>query len=153
MGSKYESVANKYALALFAIRRVDEAEKVLLASLEVHPSSASTQVHLGRIYLSRGDWRRARDAYRGAIAEDPFDPEAHLALLRAAEGLQDAPLSERARSAASVLTGLPAERVEALVRRFPGPEADLSNIELPAAQPEPPKTAPAPAHRTAAPTN
>jgi len=153
VGSKYESVANKYALALFAIRRVEEAEKVLLASLEAHPSSAATQVHLGRIYLSRGDWRRARDAYRGAIAQDPFDPEIHLALLRAAEALQDRPLTERARRAASILTGLPSERLDALVRRFPGPEADLSNVELPLAQPEPTKSAPAPTHRAAPPTN
>ncbi|MGO9828992.1 MAG: peptidase MA family metallohydrolase [Myxococcaceae bacterium] len=154
VGAKYESVANKYALALFAIRRVDEAEKVLLATLEAHPGSATTQVHLGRIYLSRGDWRRARDAYQGAIAQDPFDPEIHVALIRAAQGLQDAPLGQRARSAATILTGLPAERLDALVQRLPGPEADLSNVELPAAQPDPKQPAPAPTtHPAAPPTN
>ncbi len=153
VGSKYESVANKYALALFAIRRVDEAEKVLLAALEAHPGSATTEVHLGRIYLSRGDWRRARDAYRGAIAQDPFDPEIHLALIRAADGLKDVPLGQRARSAATILTGVPAERLDALVQRFPGPEADLSNVELPAAQPDPKQPAPAPTPRAAPPTN
>jgi tetratricopeptide (TPR) repeat protein len=155
VGSKYESVSNKYALALFAIRRVDEAEKVLLAALEEHPGSAVTQVHLGRIYLSRGDWRRAKDAYRAAIAQDPFDPEIHLALMRAAEGLKDGPLTERARSAAAVLTGLPAERLEALARRFPGPDADLSDVDLPPARPDPkPPTPAAPhTHRPAPPTN
>lgn len=155
VGSKYESVSNKYALALFAIRRVDEAEKVLLAALEEHPGSAVTQVHLGRIYLSRGDWRRAKDAYRAAIAQDPFDPEIHLALMRAAEGLKDGPLTERARSAAAVLTGLPAERLEALARRFPGPDADLSNVDLPPARPDPkPPTPAAPhTHHPAPPTN
>jgi len=155
VGSKYESLANKYALALFAIRRVDEAEKVLLATLEEHPGSATTQVHLGRIYLSRGDWRRAKEAYRAAIAQDPFDPEIHLALVRAAEGLKDAPLTERARNAAIVLTGLPAERVDALVRRFPGPEADLSDVNLPPARPDPKQEAPAPppTRRPAPPTN
>jgi tetratricopeptide (TPR) repeat protein len=152
VGNKYESVANKYALALFAIRRVSEAEKVLLGALEEHPGSATTQVHLGRIYLARGDWPRARDAYRAAIAQDPFDPEIHLALIRAAEGLKDAPLTERARSAATVLTGLPAERIDALVRRFPGPEADLSDVDLPPARPDP-KPAAAPTRRPAPPTN
>jgi len=152
VGNKYESVSNKYALALFAIRRVDEAEKVLLGALEEHPASATTQVHLGRIYLARGDWPRARDAYRAAIAQDPFDPEIHLALVRAAQGLKDGPLTERARSAAAVLTGLPAERVDALVRRFPGPEADLSDVDLPPARPDP-KPAAAPTHRPAPPTN
>lgn len=155
VGSKYESVSNKYALSLFAIRRVDEAEKVLLETLEEHPGSATTQVHLGRIYLSRGDWRRAKDAYRAAVAQDPFDPEIHLALIRAAEGLKDGPLTERARSAATVLTGLPAERVDALVRRFPGPEADLSDVDLPPARPDPKPPAPAaaPTRRAAPPTN
>lgn len=155
VGSKYESVANKYALALFAIRRVDEAEKVLLGALEEHPGSATTQVHLGRIYLSRGDWRRARDAYRAAIAQDPFDPEIHLALIRAAEGLKDAPLTQRARSAATVLTGLPAERLDALVHRFPGPDADLSEVDLPPAAPDAKQPAPvsAPTRRAAPPTN
>jgi tetratricopeptide (TPR) repeat protein len=155
VGSKYESVANKYALALFAIHRVDEAEKVLLGALEEHPGSAPTQVHLGRIYLSRGDWRRAKDAYRAAIAQDPFDPEIHLALVRAAEGLKDVPLTERARSAAVVLTGLPAERVDALVRRFPGPEADLSDVDLPPARADPTPALPAvaPTRRPAPPTN
>jgi tetratricopeptide (TPR) repeat protein len=155
VGSKYESVSNKYALALFAMRRVDEAEKVLLAALEEHPGSAVTQVHLGRIYLSRGDWLRAKDAYRSAIAQDPFDPEIHLALIRAAEGLKDGPLTQRAKSAAAVLTGLPAERLDALVRRFPGPEADLSDVDLPPARPDPKQPPPAAAHphRSAPPTN
>jgi tetratricopeptide (TPR) repeat protein len=155
VGAKYESVANKYALALFAIRRVDEAEKVLQDALEEHPGSAATQVHLGRIFLARGEWKKAKDAYRAAIAQDPFDPEIHLALVRAAEGLKDGPLSERARAAAGVLTGLPAERVEALVRRFPGPDADLSNLELPAARPDPKQPQPAApvTHKSAPPTN
>jgi tetratricopeptide (TPR) repeat protein len=152
VGNKYESVSNKYALALFSIRRVDEAERVLLGALEEHPGSAATQVHLGRIYLARGDWPKARDAYRAAIAQDPFDPEIHLALVRAAMGLKDGPLTERARTAATVLTGLPAERVDALVRRFPGPEADLSDVDLPPARPDP-KPAAAPTHRPAPPTN
>ncbi len=97
VGSAYESVSNKYALALMAVRRLDEAEKVLRASLDAHPGNAATQVHLGRIYLTRGQWKQARDAYRGALAQDPFDPEIHLALLKSAESLGDGPLAGRAR--------------------------------------------------------
>ena len=74
VGNAYETISNKYALALMAVKRLDEAEKVLLASLEAHPGYASTQVHLGRIYLSRGQWAEARTAYRAALAQDPFDP-------------------------------------------------------------------------------
>jgi tetratricopeptide (TPR) repeat protein len=152
VGSKYESISNKYALALFAVRRVDEAEKVLLGTLQAHPGSASTQVHLGRIYLARGDWQRARDAYRAALAQDPFDPEIHLALTKAAGGLKDAALAERARSAAAVLTGLPQERLDALLHRLPGPDADLSNVDVPPAQPDHPKPPPAEKRRGSVPT-
>ena len=143
VGSKYESISNKYALALFAVRRVDEAEKVLLGTLQAYPGSASTQVHLGRIYLARGDWQRARDSYRAALAQDPFDPEIHLALVKAGEGLRDSALAGRARDAAGVLTGLPKERLDALLRRLPGPDTDLSNVDVPAARPEPKETPPA----------
>jgi len=152
VGNKYESISNKYALALFAVRRVDEAEKVLLGTLQAYPGSASTQVHLGRIYLARGDWQRARDAYRAALAQDPFDPEIHLALTRAAGGLRDSALAERARSAAAVLTELPPERLDALLRRLPGPDADLSNVDVPPAQPDHPKPPPAEKRRGSVPT-
>ncbi|HXX31188.1 MAG TPA: tetratricopeptide repeat protein [Myxococcaceae bacterium] len=152
VGSKYESVANKYALALFAVHRVDEAEKVLLGTLQAHPGSASTQVHLGRIYLARGDWTHARDAYRAALAQDPFDPEIHLALTKAAEGLRDPALAERARSAAALLTGLPRERLDALLRRLPGPDADLSNVDVPSARPDPPEVPESAAPRRSPPT-
>ena len=80
-----------------------------------HPGSASTQVHLGRIYLSRGSGPSARSAYRGALAQDPFDPEIHLALLKTAQSLGDTQLVDRARSASSVLTGVPVERLPDLL--------------------------------------
>src|SRR5262249_43182015 len=93
VGSAYESVSNKYALALMAVRRLDDAEKVLRSSLDAPPGNAATQVHLGRIYLTRGQWKAAREAYRGALAQDPFDPEIHLALLKSAESLGDGTLA------------------------------------------------------------
>jgi len=145
VGSAYETISNKYALALMAVKRLDEAEKVLLSSLEAHPGFASTQVHLGRIYLSRGQWTEARSAYRGALAQDPFDPEIHLALLRSAEALGDKPLADRARSASSILTGVPAERLPELLARLPGPHSDPSDVALPRGSAEPlhpPKPAP-----------
>jgi tetratricopeptide (TPR) repeat protein len=145
VGNAYETISNKYALALMAVKRLDEAEKVLLSSLEAHPGFASTQVHLGRIYLSRGQWAEARTAYRGALAQDPFDPEIHLALLRSAQALGDGQLAERARSASALLTGVPPERLPELLARLPGPQSDLSDVPLPrgAAEPSrPPRPAP-----------
>ncbi|MGZ6080079.1 MAG: tetratricopeptide repeat protein, partial [Myxococcaceae bacterium] len=155
VGSAYETISNKYALALMAVRRLDEAERVLLASLEAHPGFASTQVHLGRIYLSRGQWSEARSAYRSALAQDPFDPEIHLALLKSAQSLGDAPLADRARSASAVLTGLPADRLPELLARLPGPQSDPSDVAIPrgpAEPPHPPRPAPKKAPKAPEPT-
>jgi predicted Zn-dependent protease len=131
VGDKYPSVSNKYALALLALRRLDEAERVLQASLRVHPGSAATQVHLGRIYLTRGDAERAKNAFLEALASDPFDPEIHLSLTRVGELLHDAPLAARARQASALLTGLSAEEVERAVGRLGGTERDLTHSAVP----------------------
>ena len=137
VGNNYESISNKYALALLALKRLDEAEKVLLGSLETHPGYASTQVHLGRIYLSRGQWADARTAYRAALAQDPFDPEIHLALLKSAQSLGDNPLLERARNGSAILTGVPVDRLPELLARLPGPQSDPSDVALPRGPAEP----------------
>ena len=145
VGNAYETISNKYALALMAVKRLDEAEKVLQSSLEAHPGYASTQVHLGRIYLSRGQWNEARAAYRAALAQDPFDPEIHLALLKSAQSLDDKPLADRARGASAILTGVPEDRLPELLARLPGPQSDPSDVAIPrgaAEPPHPPKAAP-----------
>jgi len=112
VGDKYESISNKYALAPLELRRVDEAERVLQASLRVHPSSAASSVHLGRIYLWRKDFSKARTAFLDALAEDPFDPEIHLSLVRIHEALGAKPLAQRARTAVASLTALPADQID-----------------------------------------
>ncbi|HEY1417975.1 MAG TPA: tetratricopeptide repeat protein, partial [Myxococcaceae bacterium] len=137
VGNAYETISNKYALALMAVKRLDEAEKVLQSSLEAHPGYASTQVHLGRIYLSRGQWTEARAAYRAALAQDPFDPEIHLALLKSAQSLGDTTLADRAKSASAILTGVPQDRLAELLARLPGPQSDPSDVALPRGPAEP----------------
>ncbi|HVE85718.1 MAG TPA: tetratricopeptide repeat protein [Myxococcales bacterium] len=125
VGDRYESVSNKYALALLELRRTEEAERVLEGSLRVHPGSPSTNVHLGRIYLWRQEWSKARAAYLDALSADPFDEEIHFALLRANAQMGNAALADRARKAAQKLTGLTAEAVDRvsqqLTRPAPGP--------------------------------
>src|SRR5260370_1148163 len=112
VGDKYESISNKYALALLELRRVDEAEQVLQGALRLHPGSPTTNVHLGRIYLFKKQFERARAAYRSALASDPFDEEIHLSLVRIETALGAKNLAQRARNAAIVLTGLPAAMVD-----------------------------------------
>lgn len=118
VGDKYEALSNKYALALLALGRLDDAEKVLTGSLRVHPGIAATYVHLGRIHLARSDWKKAKEAYLEALAVDPFDPEIHLALTHAFGKLGDKPHFERAQKAVTLLTEVPPERVAEVAAKF-----------------------------------
>jgi tetratricopeptide (TPR) repeat protein len=135
VGNKYESVSNKYALALLELQRLDDAERVLLGSLTMHPGSAATNVHLGRIYLKRQDWQKALGAYTNALAEDPFDEEIHVALFRVHEKLGEKDLMERERKATMTLTGVPAEAVPQLAKVVEG--ANLADVQLPQAAEKP----------------
>jgi len=125
VGDKYESVSNKYALALLELRRLDEAEQVLRGSLRVHPGSPSTSVHLGRILLHRKDYSKAKQAYLDALAADPFDPEIHIALTRIHGSLGETALVTRAKAASAALTGLKPEDVEQVARNFLSEDSEL----------------------------
>jgi tetratricopeptide (TPR) repeat protein len=148
VGDKYESVSNKYALALLELRRLDEAEGVLRGSLRVHPGSPSTSVHLGRILLFRKDYPKARQAYLEALAADPFDPEIHIALMRIHGALGETALVTRTRAASVVLTGLKPEEVNQVAQEFLREDKELveGDDAIPSkdAAPRPP-AAPAPA--------
>lgn len=114
VGDRYESVSNKYALALFELKRYDDAEKVLLGSLAVHPGSAQTSVHLGRIALRRHQYAKVKAAYLDALAVDPFNEEIHLALYQAAGALGDRALQAQALAACVLLLKLKPDEVQAL---------------------------------------
>jgi len=118
VGDRYESVSNKYALALLELKRDEEAEKVLMGSLRVHPAVPATQVHLGRVYLRRKDFPKAREAFMGALAADPFDEEIHFSLAAIYGQLGDVDLKERTRHAAAVLTGLSPADVDRVAQRL-----------------------------------
>jgi tetratricopeptide (TPR) repeat protein len=130
VGDKYESVSNKYALALLELRRLDEAESVLRGSLRVHPGSPQTNVHLGRILLFRKDFPKAKVAYLEALAADPFDPEIHLALTRIHGALGETVLVKRTRGATALLTGLKPEEVDRAAQGFLGEEGALSDMNV-----------------------
>ena len=127
VGDRYESVSNKYALALLEVRRTEEAERVLEGSLRVHPGSPYTNVHLGRIYLARQDWNKAKTAYLEALSADPFDEEIHFALLEANAKLGNKALADRARAAAMKLTGLTADAVDRVAAQLAKPMAQVGS--------------------------
>jgi tetratricopeptide (TPR) repeat protein len=133
VGDKYESVSNKYALALLELRRLDEAEAVLRGSLRVYPGSPATNVHLGRILIFRKDYPKAKLAYLEALASDPFDPEIHLALTRIHGALGETALAARARKATVQLTNLKPEDVDHVAQTFLKDEDSLSEMNVPAA--------------------
>jgi len=129
VGARYESISNKYALTLLELKRYDDAAKVLEASLQVHPGSASSNVHLGRIYLRARDWEKARKAYVDALGVNPFDPEVHVALYAAADALKDEVLKKRAAAGLVALLKVPEASVPELARRFAHAE-DLANVDV-----------------------
>jgi tetratricopeptide (TPR) repeat protein len=143
VGDKYESVSNKYALTLLELRQYDEAAKVLESSLTMHPGSAPTSVHLGRIYLRAKKWEAARTSYLAANAVNPFDPEVHVALYAIATELKDAKLQARAQSAVAVLLKVEPALVPELARRFAA-SSDLANVDLGPDRPPAAKAAPRP---------
>ena len=136
VGDKYESISNKYALSLLELHRLEEAESVLQSLLAIHPGSPATNVHLGRIYLSRKDMARAKGAYLEALASDPFDEEIHLSLLRIHSATGAKALAQRARDASVLLTGLSPDKVDRIAAVL-GRE-NLSEMNLPEEEPRRP---------------
>lgn len=146
VGDKYESVSNKYALALLELKRPDEAEQVLRGSLRVHPGSPSTNVHLGRILLFRKDWPKAKQAYLEALSADPFDPEIHVALTRVHAALGETALLARTKAASALLTGMTPQEVDQMAQDFMHEDSELVGGEDPVTREDKGKDAtPAPA--------
>jgi len=128
VGNRYESISNKYALALLETRQLDLAQKVLEGSLTVHPGSASTNVHLGRLALRKKDWALAKRAYIEALGVNPFDPEISVALYKVAKALNDATLLERATKDAAVLLNVTPAQLAEVAKRLGG--EDLVDVQL-----------------------
>ncbi|MFO0594904.1 MAG: tetratricopeptide repeat protein [Myxococcaceae bacterium] len=139
VGDKYESVSNKYALALLELKEFDQAAKVLEASLQVHPGSAPSSVHLGRIYLRAKKWDAAKKSYLDANAVNPFDPEVAVALYAVAVELKDESLKQRAGATMKVLLELDDALVPELARRFVQLD-DVVNVDFGPPHAGPPKS-------------
>lgn len=129
VGDRYESISNKYALTLLELHRYEDAATVLEGSLTMHPGSASTNTHLGRIRLREQAWGKAKAAYLEAIAVNPFDPEVHVALWAVGDALKDESLKQRAAKGLEALLKVPAGAVPELAKRFAKSD-DLANVEL-----------------------
>jgi tetratricopeptide (TPR) repeat protein len=120
VGDRYEALSNKYALSLFELKRLPEAQAVLEGSLRIHPGSAQTNVHLGRLLLRQKDWPRAKLAFLDALAANPFDEEVHLSLYKISRATGDAVLTARTQAAAAKLLGITADKVDEVARALGG---------------------------------
>lgn len=141
VGDRYESVSNKYALTLLELKDYEQAAKVLEGSLTLHPGSAPSSVHLGRIYLRGKKYEAAKKAYLDALAVNPFDPEVHVALYALAQALHDAQLQGRAQLGVKALLEVDDQVIPALAARFAQSD-DLSNMDLGASPPPAPVAPP-----------
>jgi Flp pilus assembly protein TadD len=106
-GARSPTLAGRYALASMMTGRDGDAERALDEALKGHPGHAGLHVQKGRLQLKAGQWEKARASLLAANRVDPFDPEIHAGLARAAEGLGDAATSERERKFTKILMGRP----------------------------------------------
>jgi len=104
-GGRSPMLAGRFAQASLMTGRAEEAEKVLAEALAAHPEAATLHVQLGRVKLMRQDWAGARESFLLANRTDPFDPEIHAGLARAAEALGDEKTASREKRFAAILTG------------------------------------------------
>jgi Flp pilus assembly protein TadD len=104
-GSRSPILAGRYAQASLMTCHAEEAEKVLAGALAAHPEAATLHVQLGRVRLLRQDWAGARESFLLANRTDPFDPEIHAGLARAAEATGDEKTASREKRFAAILTG------------------------------------------------
>jgi len=105
VGGRSAALASKFALASLMSGREGEAEAALTEAVRSHPGYAALHVNLGRLYLKKQQWARARDALLLANRTDPFDPEIHAGLARAFEALGEKTLAQREQRFAGLLSG------------------------------------------------
>jgi len=104
-GARSATLAGRYAQAALMTGRAAEAEQVLAEALRAHPEAATLHVQMGRVRLGKQDWAGARESFLLANRTDPFDPEIHAGLARAADGLGDAKVASREKGFAAILGG------------------------------------------------
>lgn len=69
-------------VALFEVRRLDEAELVLKTAVAARPDWGAAHVDLGRVQAARGEPDAALASLQKGLELDPKDAEGHLALAR-----------------------------------------------------------------------
>ena len=104
-GARVPILANQYAIAAIMSGQKPEAEKVLVEAISWTPDYAALRVQLARLLVERQAWAEAQKHLVMANRQDPFDPEIHVGLAKAAEALGDPGGASRERRFAEILLG------------------------------------------------
>ena len=102
-GARSPMLAGRFALASMMAGRDGEAEKALDEALRGHPEHAALHVQKGRLHLKAGAWEKARQSFLLANRVDPFDPEIHAGLAKAAEAVGDPVTAEQEKRFTKIL--------------------------------------------------
>ena len=73
-------ISTRLASALHGSGDTDRALGILDPLMEFYPENVDIHLVLGRIYIERGNVRKAEESYLTAVSINPFDPEVHTAL-------------------------------------------------------------------------
>ncbi len=73
-------ISTRLASALDGSGETDRALGILDPLLEFYPENVDIHIVLGRIYIEKGNARKAEESYLAAVSINPFDPEVHTAL-------------------------------------------------------------------------
>jgi tetratricopeptide (TPR) repeat protein len=96
-------ILNRLASTQITSGEYDKAEEKLMPLLEFYPEYIDTYINLGRIYLEKGNLKKAEVAYREAISINPFNPEIHIALISIYQKLGLPDLEEKEKKVLSIL--------------------------------------------------
>lgn len=96
-------VMNRLSSVLMDLGRDEEALDILKQALTLDPDHSVPFVRLGRIYLKRKDFKRAKEAFEESIQINPFYPGIHVGLAKAYAELGDTDGSEKEREIAQDL--------------------------------------------------
>ena len=103
MGDENPLLQTRLAESLTRSGDPEQAVEALQTVMRLHPGHVSTWRELGRAHLEAHEYADARDALREAARINPFDPDIHRMLARAAEELEFGDEAEIARESVNLV--------------------------------------------------
>ncbi len=103
IGDENPLLQTRTAKTLTLSGQPEQAVEALQTVKELYPSYVATWLELGRAHLAYGNYHEARRALREAARINPFNPEIHEKLARAADELGEREELQQARRAAELV--------------------------------------------------